>query len=298
MIRAPPQAFHRLKVFVFLVVVVGVVILGSYMFASYIDEAAVNANYLALGFAHVFVPSERPHVDRRRIITRLLRYQGIPFGLFPATRAYDIDHPEAYSFWIGEQHWEPPRSNRTLSNAQLASFRTHLNLINEIVRLELASALVLSDSIDLDTEIKQHMHTIVPALPDSWDILFLGHCGVNETGRPTAFHPRLYVASNPHCMFAYALSRSAAMRLKRVLDNMWPNPQKPFEDVLEDMVIPMFFDAYVVHPPLVALLDPRSGKNQQHRLTDTTANKSTATPYTLPNSTLAKLGIGYPPEYV
>ncbi|KAJ2084089.1 hypothetical protein H4R24_000298 [Coemansia sp. RSA 988] len=294
MIRAPPQAFRRLKVLIFLVAVAGAVVLGSYMFASYIDEAAVSANYLALGFEHVFVPNERPHAERRRIITKMLRYQGIPFGLFPATRDYDINHPDSYSFWLGEQHWEPVPPKRTLSDAQLASFRTHLNLINDIVRLELASALVLSDSIDLDTDIKQHMRTIVPAMPSSWDILFLGHCGTNETRHPSTLHPRLYVASNPRCMFAYALSRSAAIRLKRVLANMWPDPQKPFEDILGEMVVPMFLDAYVVHPPLVALLDPRAKQNHQQHLPDFTA----ATFYALPNSTLAKLGIGYPPEYV
>ncbi|KAJ2447184.1 hypothetical protein IWW46_000454 [Coemansia sp. RSA 2440] len=277
MFRPLLRVLRRARILVFLSLIAALVILASYMFAGFIDEAAKSAKFIELGFDHIFVPSARPHIDRRQLMSRILRYQGIPFGFFPATTAYDIDHPEAYSFWLGEEHWTPPKSF-LLSATALASFRTHMNVINDIVRLEHASTLVLGDQIDIAADIKQQMRTVVESLPATWDILYLGHCS-NETLRPTTFHSQIYVAADPKCVFAYALSRAGARRLKRVLDNMWPVPQKTFEDVLSDMVVPLFLEAYVVDPPLVAHVD---------KISDSLYSP---TYYTLGNSTLDKLGL-------
>ncbi|KAJ2344549.1 hypothetical protein IWW50_006636 [Coemansia erecta] len=268
----------RVRVLVFLCAVAALAALASYMFASYIDEAAASANYLSLGFDHVFVPSTRPHIARRKFMSTLLRSQGIPHGFFPATAAYDIDHPDAYSFWLGEEHWPPPE-NATLSAPDLAAFRTHMNVINDVIRLEYASALVLGDQVDIAADIKQQMHSIAKRLPATWDLVLLGHCAAQAALRPTHFHPRVSVAADPKCVFAYALSRACAVRLKRVLDRMWPAPPMPFAQVLGDMVASLFLEAYAVDPPLVALV---------HR---TPSDLYAPSFYMLGNSTLDRLGL-------
>ncbi|KAJ1739981.1 hypothetical protein LPJ78_000268 [Coemansia sp. RSA 989] len=257
MIRAPSRSLRRIRLLVFLCIVVSITILASFMFASYIDEAEASAMYLSLGFDHVFVISARPNIERRKLMSKLLRYQGIPYGFFPATMAYDIDHPEAYSYWLGETHWHSP-TNYTLPAPVLAEFRTYMNVINDIIRLEHSSTLVLSDLVDITADIKQQMQAIIARMPATWEILYLGHCSISESSRPTTYHPRLFVATNPQCTFAYALSQAGARRLKRVLDNMWPYPPKSFEQVLSDMVKPLFLEAYSVDPPLAAPIKPVS----------------------------------------
>ncbi|KAJ1719942.1 hypothetical protein LPJ61_006231 [Coemansia biformis] len=149
MISFSLQPCRRLRATVFLGAAATSVIVGSYMYLSYIDTVTAEANYLTLGFQRVFVTSERPHMSRRHMMARLLGFHGVLFGFFPATRAYDIDHPETYTYWLGEEHWKPAPPNHTQSAAVLGEFRTHMNVINDILRLELSSALVLADSVDV-----------------------------------------------------------------------------------------------------------------------------------------------------
>ncbi|KAJ1801064.1 hypothetical protein LPJ59_000598 [Coemansia sp. RSA 2399] len=252
LIKAPPQRFLRLKIFVFLAAVCTFSLTGTYMFASYVDTVSKNENYLTLGFHHVYVASQRAHELRRRDMAQIMRFQGIPFGFFPATSAHDIDNPGSYKHWLGEERWMRPMSNHTESSELLAYFRTHMNIISDIVRLRLPSALVLADTVDLELDAKQQMHAITTKLPSTWDVLFLGHCSQLESAR--LLDPpveRLFVANNPDCSFAYALTQQGARRLKRVLDNVWPRPGKPFDQALGDMVRPLYLEAYVIDPPLV-----------------------------------------------
>ncbi|KAJ2721140.1 hypothetical protein GGI07_004160 [Coemansia sp. Benny D115] len=275
------QAHLRLKMFVFIVIVASISIVGVYMFASYTDSMAQNRNYLTLGFNHIFVLSPKGAEQERKVMVQQLRYQGImPFGFFPALNFHDIDHPEDHEYWLGEEHWAPPpTSNRTLAADALADFRTHMNVINDVMRLQFGSALVLDDRVDLDLEIKQKMREMLEHIPDSWDILYLGHCGTPETKRPSGMHQSLFVGYQPGCSFAYAVSRQGAKRLKRILDNIWPYPERDFASQLIELVRPKYLEAYVIEPPLVASI--RAG----NRLG--TAQISGV----LQKSTLSKLGL-------
>ncbi|KAJ2664950.1 hypothetical protein IWW48_000564 [Coemansia sp. RSA 1200] len=287
-IRAPPQRFLRLKIFVFLSAICIFSLAGTYMFASYIDTASKNNNYLTLGFHHVYVVSERTHESRRREMARLMRFQGILFGFYPATSPHDIDNPDSYTHWVGEDHWARPMANHTEPSELLAHFRTHMNIINDVVRLQLPSALVLADDVDLELDVKQQMHAIVETLPTTWEILFLAHCGPPETLLPSlpSSHDRLFVASGtPACSFAYALTYQAAYRLRRVLNNMWPSPQKSFDHVLGDMIRPLYIEAYAIEPPLVAKAAAAAAAPAHSQ------SESSPPPlYSLRNSTLIRLG--------
>ncbi|KAJ2854718.1 hypothetical protein GGI22_004397 [Coemansia erecta] len=265
LIKAPPQRFLRLKIFVFLAAVCTISLAGTCMFSSYVDTASKNANYLTLGFHHVYVASQRAHELRRRDMAQVMRFHGVPFGFYPATSARDIDSPGAYKHWLGEARWPHPMPNHTESSELLAYFRTHTNIISDMVRLRLPSALVLADTVDLELDAKQQMHAIAKMLPGTWDVLFLGHCSRAETAR--LLDPpleRLFIANSPGCTFAYALSQQGARRLKRVLDNMWPRPGKSFDQVLGDMVHPLFLEAYVIDPPLVTQAARASTPRAQH----------------------------------
>ncbi|KAJ2558702.1 hypothetical protein EV175_000668 [Coemansia sp. RSA 1933] len=255
LIKARPQRFLRLKILAFLAAVSGISITGTYMFASYIDTISANQWYMTLGFHHIYVTSQRETATDgapRRRLEMARAMQGIPFDFYPATSAQHINEPETYRYWLGEEHWIWPARNHTEASEQLADFRTHMNVINDVVRLQLGSALVLADNVGLAADVKQQMHRIIERVPQTWEILFLGHCGKNETSR--VMEPpvdRLFVATSPGCTYAYAVTQQGARRLKRVLDNMWPSsPRRSFGHVLQDMVGPMYIEAYVIDPPL------------------------------------------------
>ncbi|KAI8325698.1 hypothetical protein GQ54DRAFT_192214 [Martensiomyces pterosporus] len=258
MIRVPRQSLRRLRLLVFFASLGIIVTLGSYMFGSYTSAIASHADYLTLGFSHVYVISERQHTKRRRAMVNQLRFQGIPHGFYPATTVEDIDHPEKRRFWLGEENWTPAPENHTEPSELLATFRSHMNVISDIVRLEYKSALVLEDRVDMEVDVKQRMKEMLPRVPPTWEILYLGHCSSKEDARPTGLHRSLFVSDRPRCTFAYALSRLGAIRLKRVLDNMWPSPGVAIDQALADMIHPMYLEAYSIEPPVIVQVRPNS----------------------------------------
>ncbi|KAI0932789.1 hypothetical protein AcV5_010478 [Taiwanofungus camphoratus] len=85
-------------------------------------------------------------------------------------------------------------------------------------------AVVLEDDIDMEWDIRRRLQSVWSALPDAWDIVFLGHCWSNETHYPALSVNVTYTASPvprttlhpsyaPKCTHAYALSRTGARRL-------------------------------------------------------------------------------------
>ncbi|KAJ2702151.1 hypothetical protein FB645_004392 [Coemansia sp. IMI 203386] len=249
------------------------------MFASYTDEISRNRNYLTLGFDHIYILSKRGNEERRRMMAKQLQFQGMTFGFHPALSSYNIEHPEEYVYFLGEEHWPFVSKNHSLSAEALADYRSHLNVISDISRLEFGSALVLSDLVDLEVDVKQQMRGVIKQLPSSWEILYLGHCSEPETQRPSGISNSLYFAYKPRCSYAYAVSRQGAVRLKRILDNIWPNPRYSFDEQLIELVNPYYIEAYVIEPPLINEL-------RDHSSADTSVGYRP-----LRKSTLNKLGI-------
>ncbi|KAJ1646831.1 hypothetical protein J3B02_005267 [Coemansia erecta] len=276
MIRAPPQPYLGLKVFVFLAAVTLATVIGTYMFASYTNEVSRNRNYLTLGFDHIYILSKRGKENRRRVMAKQMQFQGMTFGFHPALSSYDIEHPAEYTHFLGEEHWPNVFQNHSLSAEALADYRSHLNVISDMVRLEFGSALVLSDRVDMEVEIKQQMRDIVTKVPSSWEILYLGHCSSEpETHRPSGISDTLFFAFEPRCTFAYAVSRQGAIRLKRILDNIWPNPKHPFDIQLIELVKPYFIEAYVIEPPLITERQDYSSQENLHNVKFRPLQKST-----------------------
>ncbi|KAJ1826412.1 hypothetical protein LPJ73_009019 [Coemansia sp. RSA 2703] len=283
MIKAPPQPYLRLKIFVFLAVVSAVAIIGTYMFASYIDTVSQNHNYLTLGFDHIYILSRRADEERRRVMAKQMQFQGIMFGFHPLLSSYDIDHPEDYKHFVGEDNWPTVPVNHTLSSEDLAIFRSHMNVIDDILRLEFRSALVLSDRIDMEVDIKQKMRSVIDKLPESWEVLYLGHCSEPELQRPSRVqHESVFIAYKPRCLYSYAVSRQGALRLKRILDNIWPNPKYPFKQQMVELVHPMYLEAYVIEPPLITEV-----RHNDHTLPQNQTQQHRA----LKKSTLNKMGV-------
>ncbi|KAH8101413.1 hypothetical protein BXZ70DRAFT_91610 [Cristinia sonorae] len=115
-----------------------------------------------------------------------------------------------------------------LTPAKVACWYSHLQVIRKIA-MDLnadtrcnQAALVLEDDVDMEKDIQERLHGIWTALPQGWDVIFLGHCWSNETYYPavatiktessmlqTSLHPSF----SPKCTHAYALSRTGALKL-------------------------------------------------------------------------------------
>ncbi|ORX74128.1 hypothetical protein DL89DRAFT_319744 [Linderina pennispora] len=188
---------RRMQAFAALLVVGFVTTIAIFMFAH---------NYLGLSMHQVYVIGQRNSTNRRWMMARQMEFQGIPFAFARPVTAADIDHPEKYMRWVGEEDSE-----------DLAAYRTHMNVIND----------VLDNLVDMEV------------LPKTWDIVYVGHCG-HDNKRPNC------------CTYAYAVSQQGARRLKRALDNIWPNPRVPFDQELIKMVEPEYLEAY---SSLYALLE-------------------------------------------
>ncbi|KAJ1951333.1 hypothetical protein EC988_004075 [Linderina pennispora] len=246
---------RRMQSFAALLVVGFVTTIAIFMFAQYTDSMQQSGNYLSLTMHQVYVIGQRNSTNRRWMMARQMEFQGIPFAFARPVTAADIDHPEKYMRWVGEEEWKAVPQNRTLSSEDLAAYRTHMNVINDVIRLEYKSALVLDNLVDMEVDIKDQMRDLVEVLPKTWDIVYVGHCGHNNK-RPTAFAKNVFVSTRPECTYAYAVSQQGARRLKRALDNIWPNPRVPFDQELIKMVEPEYLEAYSVEPPLFALVRP------------------------------------------
>jgi GR25 family glycosyltransferase involved in LPS biosynthesis len=131
--------------------------------------------------------------------------------------------------------------HRRLTTAKVACWYSHLQTIRGIANGIDEAVLVLEDDVDIERDIKPRLQALLDALPNDWDIVYLGklknsrvctiangtagHCWSDETrfsplrnissqlsnGHTTwsALHP----ASSPKCTHAYMLSRTGARRV-------------------------------------------------------------------------------------
>ncbi|KIP07334.1 hypothetical protein PHLGIDRAFT_35490 [Phlebiopsis gigantea 11061_1 CR5-6] len=83
-------------------------------------------------------------------------------------------------------------------------------------------ALILEDDVDVEQDLYERMEDVWLALPDEWDMLFLGHCWSDEAhhtalpspgGAAAPGRTRVHPSRAPKCTHAYAVTRAGARRL-------------------------------------------------------------------------------------
>ncbi|KAF7585833.1 hypothetical protein BBP40_010041 [Aspergillus hancockii] len=181
----------------------------------------------------------------------------------------------------------PPRlddlGRPSLLPGEIGSWRAHMNAIQKIVSERLTSALILEDDIDWDITLKNQLQgfalgsraiqkkTRLPETPygGDWDLLWLGHCGINcyrdrpfymmhdQTAVPAAHLPHYWHGpainkgteetnhsrivcgvSDSVCTYAYALTFHAAQKILAEL-SVSPSNQAmpPAESIVFDVVL-------------------------------------------------------------
>ncbi|KAJ1972527.1 hypothetical protein H4R35_004627, partial [Dimargaris xerosporica] len=88
---------------------------------------------------HVYIINLKSRTDRRDLMSILMQYAGLDVEFFPGTT------PDTLGFVPGKE--QRPES---LSGAQLACWRSHMNVYQDIVTKGYRHALILEDDVDLE----------------------------------------------------------------------------------------------------------------------------------------------------
>ncbi|KAB8227543.1 glycosyltransferase family 25 protein [Aspergillus alliaceus] len=161
---------------------------------SLLDNMIRNAT---LGFEKIFAIGFKERTDKHDAITLAASYTGLEVDWLEGVRAAEIPPKALPAVWTEEKHRDKP--------AELGSWRAHMNALRHIVESRIGSAVLMEDDSDWDVNIKAQMVEFargtralqgakgVPSSPygDDWDMLWLGHCGINSRGEP-----KFYVIPN------------------------------------------------------------------------------------------------------
>ncbi|KAJ5819067.1 hypothetical protein N7474_004658 [Penicillium riverlandense] len=136
-----------------------------------------------LGVQKVFAINKPSRVDRRDNIVLGSTVSDFYVEFIDGVSPEDID-PETY----------PYNLNSDFKPAQYAARRAHVNVMQRIVHQRLGSAIVFEDDVDWDVTIKTQLQSFALAVRtlqkterartaspygDDWDVLWIGHCGVD-----------------------------------------------------------------------------------------------------------------------
>lgn len=156
--------------------------------------------------------------------------------------------------------------DKTIRRGEARAWVLHLQTIYQIVHYRFATTLILEDDADWDISIKQQLSRVAPLIHqvtgsnqrsgespygDAWDLLWFGHCYdtipstipasyLDETlpssplyrensGGYTLFPQRLrmvYMSEAPACVYAYALTYSAATKINQLAREFAGHPVK------------------------------------------------------------------------
>ncbi|KAJ1962186.1 hypothetical protein GGI12_002796 [Dipsacomyces acuminosporus] len=204
-----------------------------------LKDTPAPATGTKLGFDHVYVINLERRRDRRQIMGKLMSYLNIQYELFRATNETEVDNTNKTGPVDIKYHIRP---------AERACMRSHMNVLKDIVIHGYQHALILEDDVDFEADIKSRMGDLLPHVPAAWDILYLGHCS-RERFKQTEFHKDLFVARRPSCTHAYAVSFEGAKTALGLLEEGWPNPDKPYDLTLIGILNKL--DAFSVEPPYI-----------------------------------------------
>ncbi|EIM92044.1 uncharacterized protein STEHIDRAFT_46292 [Stereum hirsutum FP-91666 SS1] len=128
-----------------------------------------------------------------------------------------------------------------LTPAKIACWHSHLEILRAVAASghDSGPAVVLEDDVDIEWDIGKRLNEVWSALPDDWDIVFLGHCWSDESqylplrtistvsyhhnrgpklfpysfGVPFRTETALHPSVAPKCTHAYVVSHTGARRI-------------------------------------------------------------------------------------
>ncbi|KAF7325797.1 Translocation protein [Mycena kentingensis (nom. inval.)] len=155
-----------------------------------------------------------------------------------------------------QPYWPSMKEYRLLTRNRVACWRSHLSILQRQVHKQVAT-LVMEDDVDMEVDIRARLGRVWEALPQDWDMVFLGHCRSNESYHsplPTnrqVHSTRLHPSNAPLCTHAYVVSPSG---IERVLAHLTYPPfaySRSIDRALAWLVQSGRIKAYSVVPSIV-----------------------------------------------
>jgi GR25 family glycosyltransferase involved in LPS biosynthesis len=169
---------------------------------------------------------------------------------------------------------------RRLTPAKVACWYSHLQTIREIANGKDEAVLILEDDVDIERDVKWRLRALLDALPNDWDIVYLGksknpqtwttanagtigHCWSDESRVPTLRNVSLrlptgqttlsglHPASSPKCTHAYMLSRIGARRVVAHLRHPPFAYSRAIDQALAWLIESRRLRAFSIVPPVV-----------------------------------------------
>ncbi|OOF94514.1 glycosyltransferase family 25 protein [Aspergillus carbonarius ITEM 5010] len=230
-----------------------------------------------LGFEKIFVINSPQRPDRRDAIV-----------LGSSATGFHVDFIDKIIHEEDSIQGEGPTTDRD----EIAAFRSHLNAVQRVVADRLASALIFEDDVDWDVNLKTQLRGFAQGAlkihksnashspyGDSWDLLWLGHCGVKcNSSSPVQVMPHditaissrflppyLYDApagtgnnvrmtckmEEAACSGAYAISYRASQKILATLTLSTDNQAVNIEGLLSQLCRDGSLECYSSYPSLV-----------------------------------------------
>jgi GR25 family glycosyltransferase involved in LPS biosynthesis len=148
-----------------------------------------------LGFGAIYALSLLERSDKRDAMQLAAALSGLQLSWVDGVKGDEI-HPKAVPMVHND------KENPQLEDGELGCWRGHMNILREVIRTGILSALVLEDDADWDIQLPEQMQqfsiaarevlasrpyhspsgTSMYLMPDSpygadWDVLWIGHCG-------------------------------------------------------------------------------------------------------------------------
>ncbi|RUS26534.1 t-SNARE [Jimgerdemannia flammicorona] len=193
-----------------------------------------------LGFDRIYVINLAHRTDRKKRMKTLARYLNLNLTFVDALTADDL---RIDKYWV----------RKGATRAQLACWRSHMHVYQEIVANNMTSALILEDDIDMEVDIEKRVFEVTPHLPNDWDVWFLGHCHEQELDDKLG-HPSLQRSYQPQCTHSYVVSQRGAPKLVKMLAQIG----KAIDITIRDRIRTGELKAYSVQPPWTTQLKMKS----------------------------------------
>ncbi|KAF0355553.1 glycosyltransferase family 25 protein [Gigaspora margarita] len=234
---------------------------GATWFYYYLKNSALEFYGLikesnnTLGFDHIYV-IRHPDQSRKKQLSRITDTMYLVFDYVDISQ----DENEISNKFKFKQS--------KLEESQKNSYLTHYNIYRSIVDNGFGSALILEDNSDLELRTSSIMFDIHRILPIDWEILFLDHCdNTKSKSNETLSSYKIFKTEKPHCLFAYAVSYSGAVKLLEKLDK----PTKFTIDIeLANLIQSKKLISYTLSPPIIVPWNPDENVSDINSLKNST----------------------------
>ncbi|CAG8751135.1 1157_t:CDS:1, partial [Racocetra fulgida] len=167
----------------------------------------------------------------------LADFLGLDLDYFPAVSKFDRKLLNKY--------------NLGLSNAQKACYLSHYFVLEEIIKNDYRTALIIEDDVDFELEISKIMSDFGHVLPHDWELLYVGNSNRDNEGEVVAENGKfkLHISTWPTTAHSYAVSANGARKL--IKDLSANQTRESIDNELTYRASNGFVKSYTIDPPLM-----------------------------------------------